>query len=758
MRITEEQQAAYYALNRSLHQEGREHSKVEESSESGPTATALDESFEKLQAQVTKYDNGLVKGWNDDIDTLLVFAGLFSAVVTAFLIESYQWLHQDPQETAIILLTRISQQLNESQPTSSEPIPFVAEASSIRINCFWFLSLILSLTSALFGLLSKQWLREHQRDVPTRTSAEDLALKQLRRDSFEKWGVASFLSALPILLEVALFLFFVGVLDLLRTLHPVPFGICLVAVAANVGLYFLTTILPTITIPRNQTTFIQRCLFKELAYQFICPYKSPQAWAVYKLSTTLTKLLAKYPSIDTKSYLRPLSDPSRAQTSNWSMLDLQVVRQFNEGVSVPFTSSWSLHIYELQAFQWAVTMFRDSPSMTPHLENVLSSLPPSVAVSVALGRWDVTMWRQVARSDMGRCLRHGASAPPELVSLPIARNNPLHYSEGIEMLFWHRYWNAYMEELQNISDPGDLKSCFQNIEESIAGSKLQHSKNYRFYIPFPLLDVLLSHKNPWMRKQSLRLLRYLEESWLPCPGYDENRHNDERIAFSTGLALHVYNSHCSELLTSKRGRAFIRSIHNDIAIRQLYTHDDFWWSGWQDAIRKVQLAGNLSPDYFVPLPRWNDHPPVPVPLPPNPVEAIRYSFDTIPSVRVTFDDSETNPHGDVNPLAAPVPNSLSHNVGEGFPLTVFERPLNGNATRDVEGGTSNMDLEDEGDGKQHLSRRNTSPGSVENLESHEERDRGTAISDRAEQTTSSLRDQERVGWNPTLDPNTLRIH
>ncbi|EEB94327.1 hypothetical protein MPER_06873, partial [Moniliophthora perniciosa FA553] len=91
----------------------------------------------------------MVKGWRDDIDTLLVFAGLFSAVVTAFVIESYQWLAEDPADTTVTLLIHlISVQASGSQATPFEPTQFTPDPSSIRINVFWFLSLILSLTSA----------------------------------------------------------------------------------------------------------------------------------------------------------------------------------------------------------------------------------------------------------------------------------------------------------------------------------------------------------------------------------------------------------------------------------------------------------------------------------------------------------------------------------------------------------------------------------------------------------------------------------
>uniref|UniRef100_A0A0W0G813 DUF6535 domain-containing protein n=1 Tax=Moniliophthora roreri TaxID=221103 RepID=A0A0W0G813_MONRR len=143
----------------------------------------------------------MVKAWQDDIDNVLVFAGLFSAIITAFVIESYYWLDEDFADTTVALLTKlILVQANGSQFVSLEPIPFKADASSVRINVFWFFSLIFSLTSVLFGPLCKQWIRERQCDITIRTPGEVLALRRLRRDSCEKWDVSSFLSTLPILL------------------------------------------------------------------------------------------------------------------------------------------------------------------------------------------------------------------------------------------------------------------------------------------------------------------------------------------------------------------------------------------------------------------------------------------------------------------------------------------------------------------------------------------------------------------------------
>ncbi|KAK7016200.1 hypothetical protein VNI00_018965 [Paramarasmius palmivorus] len=619
---------------------------------------AADRAYEKLQVEVKKYDDGMVLGWKEDIDTLLVFAGLFSAVVTAFLIESYQWLSED---ASVALLTQISQQLNGTQTQST---PFTPDASSIRINCFWFLSLIFSLTSALFGLLCKQWLREHQRDVPTRTAAENLALRQLRRDSFEKWGVASFLSALPILLEIALVFFFAGVLDLLWTLQPIVFSICLAAISLSIGLYFLTTILPTITIPRDQARFINtwddesqrvRHDFGQLAYQFICPYKSPQAWAVYKLFTTLPKPLLRFPFINkfTRTHLCPLWDHIQAQTSSWSTFDLQVVRQFDEQVYT-LLDSFQLPVYELRALQWAVTMFRDSPSMIPHLENVLETLPRSVAISAVLDQWDIVMW-EGWEQDIGEYLRYPTMSMPE----PITSDPPLHSREGIELLFWHRLWGVFVEH----GDVVHLSYYLEDFTQKFPKS----SRNLQFYIPLSFATALWSREGSWVRQESLLLLRHFEGSWKPSSGYDEERHNEERVAFANGLAAHINHSDPpSVLLTRKRGQAFIRFIHHDIIIRRLYSRDDFWRYDWQDAIQKVQGVGKLPVNHFAPLPRRDEDPPPSSQLPQ--LEPIRYSQHTVDpqpdSPRDEDGERPPSPAGNVENIEIQVHGSQNDTTGE----------------------------------------------------------------------------------------------
>ncbi|ESK83823.1 hypothetical protein Moror_13533 [Moniliophthora roreri MCA 2997] len=607
--------------------------------EKKPTRT---ESWERVLKEVSRHDEDMVRGWRDDIDTLLVFAGLFSAVVTAFVIESYQWLVEDPADTTVMLLTHlIAVQVNGSQSASFEPTQFKIDASSIRINVFWFLSLILSLTSALFGLLCKQWVREHQRDTTTRTPGEALALRQLRRDSFEKWGVSSFLSALPILLEVALLFFFVGVLDLLWNRHRVPFTVCFVAISFSAGLYFLTALLPTLMVPRDQTDDIKYEQFNRLSYQFICPYKSPQAWLVYRLSSIILRPLLKVPVINDffRKKARGLWDHVTSPASNWSSFDLWVVRQFDQDVR-PLGGSFDLKVYELRAFEWAVTMFRDSPSMIPHLQNVLETIPPSVAVSAVLGRWDRMIWKTVSMHDVENAIRNLDPLWWEPHSPnPTIRHPVLQQPEGINLLFHHQYW-------VNTAASRQLDFSLNWLIRSMKCADLQHSTGLRFVIPFSVVDALWTHEDLSVCAKSLTLLSLFEESWKPCPGYDEERHDLERHVFMRVLANHINRKdRISALLTSKRGQAFIRFIHNEAITRRLFRFYHYGHSPWAQAIEMAQEVGSLPSDYFAPIPGSADD------LPTLPgLDTIRYSVETQRDVQVDnneiLDIVTSNEHGD----------------------------------------------------------------------------------------------------------------
>ncbi|KAI0347432.1 hypothetical protein BDW22DRAFT_1351870, partial [Trametopsis cervina] len=179
-----------------------------------------------------EHDEQTVADWKDDLNNLLVFTGLFSAVVTGFAVESYSWLQTTPPDSSIQiqLLAQISSQLASFSVaqgfvnSTTQPIPLIeieppAETSklNVQINTLWFLSLGISLIASLLSIMVQQWLREYR--LPGHLAIrERIRLRQYRYQGLLDWGVPEIVSVLPVLLQVALILFLAGLCQLLASL------------------------------------------------------------------------------------------------------------------------------------------------------------------------------------------------------------------------------------------------------------------------------------------------------------------------------------------------------------------------------------------------------------------------------------------------------------------------------------------------------------------------------------------------------------
>ncbi|TBU34342.1 hypothetical protein BD311DRAFT_351394 [Dichomitus squalens] len=236
---------------------------------------------------VKTYSDEMINRWSREMDTLLVYAGLFSAVLTAFNVQSYQSLQSSSTDTTNALLRRISTQLDSfsinpsfvnstRQSTSFDDArpPFRAPASAVWINALWFSSLVCSLAAASIALMVKQWLHELESGV-SGSSRETGRRRQYRLDGILKWRVGAIVVVIPILLQLALVLFLAGLIILLWTLHGTVAAIATSLVGALFIFQFTVTILPS--------------------YHLDCCFLSPQALAIYSVvrplhNTTLALL------------------------------------------------------------------------------------------------------------------------------------------------------------------------------------------------------------------------------------------------------------------------------------------------------------------------------------------------------------------------------------------------------------------------------------------------------------------------------------
>ncbi|KAH9958709.1 hypothetical protein BC827DRAFT_1135838, partial [Russula dissimulans] len=215
--------------------------------------------------EAKSYDEARIQTLKDDMDGVLIFAGLFSAALTAFIIDSKNKLKVDPADQMVYylqqnvaILAQISHQISSIAPQivipSSPPPPypaFITSSSDVRVNVFWFMALVFSLSAALLAILVQQWVRDYmhvfQRYSDPLKSAR---LRQYLHEGSEKWYMPVVAEAVPGLLHVSLFLFFVGLGDFVLNINAtvglstiVPIGIC--------GLLYIIAIFAPVIYPQS---------------------------------------------------------------------------------------------------------------------------------------------------------------------------------------------------------------------------------------------------------------------------------------------------------------------------------------------------------------------------------------------------------------------------------------------------------------------------------------------------------------------------
>ncbi|KAF8594113.1 hypothetical protein BDV93DRAFT_580863 [Ceratobasidium sp. AG-I] len=161
--------------------------------------------------EADSFDKELSEGWNNMLEVILIFAALFSAISTAFVLESSKDLKPDPAESSAATLLLISQTLLAMSNPSGiapaaippEPAPFVPTRSAVAVNVLWFTSLILSVSVTLVAMLAKEWTHLFMVGR-TGMPMEQARKRQKRYDGLKAWKMEGVITALPTLMHLAL--------------------------------------------------------------------------------------------------------------------------------------------------------------------------------------------------------------------------------------------------------------------------------------------------------------------------------------------------------------------------------------------------------------------------------------------------------------------------------------------------------------------------------------------------------------------------
>ncbi|KAK0480458.1 hypothetical protein EDD18DRAFT_1322417 [Armillaria luteobubalina] len=170
------------------------------------------------------FDAEMIEDWRDGLDVLLIFAGLFSAVVSTFVVQTSQNLQLDFGEVSASLLfelVSIQRAMADGAPADLVPpssltpyTPFHPKTLDSWVNGLWFASLSISLSTALVAALAKQWIHQYV-SVSSGTPRDRNLLV---------WHLPTIIGLLPVLMHTALGLFLLGLVIFLipQTVFRVP--------------------------------------------------------------------------------------------------------------------------------------------------------------------------------------------------------------------------------------------------------------------------------------------------------------------------------------------------------------------------------------------------------------------------------------------------------------------------------------------------------------------------------------------------------
>lgn len=131
---------------------------------------SVEYSSAELTEKMEEQNAEIVGRWKEEVDSALVFAGLFTAIGAVYLTESYKWASQNQGKETINLklIAQVFQQLanisygiplESIAPERGEPFKQTHSEVMVNLEVTWFLSVVICIACAAFVTLIQQWAR-----------------------------------------------------------------------------------------------------------------------------------------------------------------------------------------------------------------------------------------------------------------------------------------------------------------------------------------------------------------------------------------------------------------------------------------------------------------------------------------------------------------------------------------------------------------------------------------------------------------------
>lgn len=175
-------------------------------------------------AEADKQDEDITTFWRGEADSILVFTGLFSGIISAFLSLSLPLIN-----------------LQSGQPSASGFM-----YTSAYVACvLWLFSLVLSLTAALYATLFQQWSRRYLELTQRRVAPHRRArIRGYMFGGISKFKMSLAVKIMPVLLHLSIFFFIAGLVVFVMGIGLIAGG-CVLAFASVFAFgYIALTVLP----------------------------------------------------------------------------------------------------------------------------------------------------------------------------------------------------------------------------------------------------------------------------------------------------------------------------------------------------------------------------------------------------------------------------------------------------------------------------------------------------------------------------------
>jgi hypothetical protein len=199
---------------------------------------------------------------------------LFAGFLSAFLIELLGRLEQDPLDIIQDVLIYQTQMMRNSSLGPYVPADFSPPEHIVVVNALFYASLGVMILAAFIAMLIKSWVREFDRGLQAKSMPEQRAkTREFRYLGMERWKLPEMVGILPLLIQISLVLFAIGLVIFLFHISKPSCGVTTTVFGIGILYYVMTTSISVVVSSSPFHSPLSRRLAKvyQRLHAYLCP-------------------------------------------------------------------------------------------------------------------------------------------------------------------------------------------------------------------------------------------------------------------------------------------------------------------------------------------------------------------------------------------------------------------------------------------------------------------------------------------------------